>query len=92
MREDNGDQAHRVFDLPMNDLDFDDFHPYPLTFRDAISTRDVPRVSQESASAEPMDLDSCHEEVNFRDKEADSEKGEIDLENVSAERTDFKLL
>ena len=92
MREDNGDQAHRVFDLPINNLDFDDFHPYPLTFRDALSTDDVLRVSQEPKSVEPMDLDFRHNEVNPRDKDADSERGDIDSGEVSAEGADFKVL
>ncbi len=89
MCEENGDL---VFDMPMNDLDFDDFHPYPLTFRDALSTHEVPHLSQVSTSVVPMDLDSRHEEVDPRATDADSKRGEIDSGNVSAEGADFKAL
>ena len=85
MREDNGDQAHRVFDISTTDLDFDDFHPYPLTFRDALSTHDVPHLSRVSTSVVPIDLDFRHEEVSRRDKNADSG-------NVSAEGAESEVL
>ena len=92
MREDNGDQSHRVFDMPPNDLDFDDFHPYPLTFRDALATDELSHPSQVFTSVVPMSLDSRQEEVNPRDKDDDSERGETDPGNVSAESADFKDL
>ena len=41
MHGDNEDQPHIIFDMPTNGLDFDDFHPYPLTFRDDLSTQDT---------------------------------------------------
>ena len=89
MREDNGDKAHRVFEMPTNDLDFDDFHPYPLTFRDALSTHDVPHLSHDYKSVVPVDFDSSHDEVNAKDKNAESERSETDSGNVSAEGAEF---
>ena len=77
MREDNGDQSHRVFDMSANDLDF---HPYPLTFRDALSTDELSHPGQVFTSVVPMDLDSRHEEVNPRDKDDDSERVRSTLE------------
>lgn len=83
MHEDNGDQSPLVFDMPMNDFDLGNFHPYPLTFRDALSTHDVPHLSQ---------VFSSDEEANLRDEDADSEGGEIDSGNLDAEGADFEVL
>ena len=84
-REDNGEEASLVFDLPKNNVDFDDFHPYPLTFEDAILTHDVPRLSENFTSVIPMDLDFGHEEVDPSDRDIDPEWVEMDWGNGPAE-------
>ena len=49
-REDNGESPRISFEPPPNNVDFDDFHPYPLTFEDALLTHDVPRLSEDFPS------------------------------------------
>ena len=60
-REDNGESPRIAFEPPPNNVDFDDFHPYPLTFKDAIITHDVPRLSEGFSSLIAMGLNSSHE-------------------------------
>ena len=72
-REDNGEEARIVFDPPPNNVDFDDFHPHPLTFRDALLNPDVPRLSENFTSVVPVDLDLGHEEVDTGDRDTDPE-------------------
>ena len=68
-REDNGEPACLAFDPPPNNVDFDDFHPYPLTFKDALLIHDVPRLSKNFTSVVPMDLDFGHEKVDPRNRD-----------------------
>lgn len=84
-REDNGESPRVVFEPPPNNVDFDDFHPYPLTFKDALLTHDVPRLSADFPSVVPMDLDFSHEEADPRDMDIDPELVEEDRENGPVE-------
>lgn len=83
-REDNGEPACIAFDPPPNNLDFDDFHPSPLTFKDALRTHDVPRLSENFTSVVPMDLDPGHGDVDPRDRDIHPEWVEMDWGNVPA--------
>ena len=84
-REDNGESPRIAFEPPPNNVDFDDFHPYPLTFKDALLAHDLPRLSEDFPSVVPMDLDSSHEEVDPRDSDINPELVEVDWENGPAE-------
>ncbi|KAK0510656.1 hypothetical protein JMJ35_007088 [Cladonia borealis] len=67
MDEDDRDQAPPISDLPTNGLDFDDFHSNPLTFRDALSAHELPRLSQTLTSIVPDPSDSDTDSENTTD-------------------------
>ena len=69
MHGNNEDQPHLIFDMPTNGLDFDDFHPYPLTFRDELSTQDAPHLSQEEVN--PRDEDTESDDDDSDDTDSD---------------------
>ena len=83
-REDIGKSPLLAFEAPPNNIDFDDFHPYPLTFKDALLTHDVPRLSEVFTSVLPINVDFGHEEVDTRDRDIVFEWFEMDWRNVAA--------
>ena len=86
-REDNGQSPCIAFEPPPNNIDFDDFHPYPLTFKDALITHDVPHLSEDFQSVVPMDLDVGHEEVDPGGRDIDPELVEMDSEDGPVEES-----